>query len=181
MFALIVITVITLIFILIGDVNTLGPIVTMPFMLTYAFVDYAYFALAMSFDQQKAREERYRTSMAHWKQGKLDSENNYQTGTNYGATDPAQDLPQRKKSLPTDLDNLFPERLNYTERYQLQRQQSLPSSPTETKSLDSAKGFDRISIESKDTMTEGQKKDGGDTPGDTDELLEKKKKGNSHS
>lgn len=58
-FGLIVVTLISLIFILIGQVNTLGPIVTMPFMLTYAAVDYAYFSLAMSYDVKSRREERY--------------------------------------------------------------------------------------------------------------------------
>ncbi len=43
-----------------AQVNTLGPIVTMPFMLTYAAVDYCYFSLAMSFDKRKAREDKYR-------------------------------------------------------------------------------------------------------------------------
>lgn len=55
-YALVAITVIALIFIFIGQVNTLGPVVTMPFMLTYAAVDYAYFALAMSFDRRSARD-----------------------------------------------------------------------------------------------------------------------------
>ncbi|XP_077991345.1 solute carrier family 12 member 8-like isoform X2 [Glandiceps talaboti] len=41
-------------FIFIGHLNALGPIVTMPFLLTYAIVDYAYFSLAMSYDTQKA-------------------------------------------------------------------------------------------------------------------------------
>ena len=39
---------ISVVFILIGGVNTLGPVVTMPFMITYAAVDYAFFALTMS-------------------------------------------------------------------------------------------------------------------------------------
>ncbi|XP_006822602.1 solute carrier family 12 member 8-like [Saccoglossus kowalevskii] len=51
--ASIVVCVISIAFIFIGHVNELGPIVTMPFLLTYAVVDYAYFALAMSYDKKK--------------------------------------------------------------------------------------------------------------------------------
>lgn len=50
---------ISLLFIFIGDINTLGPVVTIPFLLTYAAVDYAYFALAMSFDQRKKQTTSY--------------------------------------------------------------------------------------------------------------------------
>jgi len=46
-------------FIFIGDINTLGPVVTIPFLLTYAVVDYAYFVLAMSFDQRKQHTTNY--------------------------------------------------------------------------------------------------------------------------
>jgi hypothetical protein len=48
-----------LLFIFIGDVNSLGPVVTMPFMLTYASVDYAYFILAMSFDWRRKHPSHY--------------------------------------------------------------------------------------------------------------------------
>ncbi|KAG1670089.1 Solute carrier family 12 member 8 [Nymphon striatum] len=57
--ALAVIAVISLIFIMVGEMNTLGPIVTMPFLLTYAVVDYAYFSLAMTFNMQKKRDARF--------------------------------------------------------------------------------------------------------------------------
>lgn len=50
---------VSLLFIFIGDINTLGPVVTIPFLLTYAAVDYAYFALAMSFDQRKKQTTNY--------------------------------------------------------------------------------------------------------------------------
>ena len=59
MYSLCVVAVITLIFIFVGDVNTLGPIVTMPFMLTYAAVDYCYFALAMSYRRRRKRDARF--------------------------------------------------------------------------------------------------------------------------
>ena len=60
-FALMVAASVTLIFIWVGQLNTLAPIVTMPFLLTYACVDYAYFALAQSFNIQQGREERFKS------------------------------------------------------------------------------------------------------------------------
>lgn len=39
-------------FIFIGQVNTLAPIVTINFMLTYSFIDYSYFCVAMSYNLQ---------------------------------------------------------------------------------------------------------------------------------
>lgn len=59
-YALMVAALVTLIFIWVGQLNTLAPIVTMPFLLTYATIDYAYFALAQSFNIQQVREERFR-------------------------------------------------------------------------------------------------------------------------
>uniref|UniRef100_A0A8C5F3A4 Solute carrier family 12 member 8 n=1 Tax=Gadus morhua TaxID=8049 RepID=A0A8C5F3A4_GADMO len=41
-------TVLTMAFIFIGQVNVLAPIVTINFLLTYSFVDYAYFSVAMA-------------------------------------------------------------------------------------------------------------------------------------
>lgn len=58
--ALVVTVVVTLIFLLVGRINTLAPIVTMPYLATYAAIDYAYFALAMTADLQRAREARFR-------------------------------------------------------------------------------------------------------------------------
>ncbi|XP_062829278.1 solute carrier family 12 member 8 isoform X1 [Anolis carolinensis] len=56
---------ITMAFIFIGQVNTLAPIVTIIFMLTYIAVDYAYFAVSMSYSlQQKSRRMRREDSRA---------------------------------------------------------------------------------------------------------------------
>ena len=52
-----------MLFILVGNLNALAPIVTMPFLITYAAVDYAYFKLAMSYDikqQQKLLDQARR-------------------------------------------------------------------------------------------------------------------------
>lgn len=50
--SLIIVALVSLLFICIGDVNFLAPIVTMPFLVTYIAVDYAYFSLAMSYDMK---------------------------------------------------------------------------------------------------------------------------------
>jgi len=59
LYGLVAVAAISLLFIFIGEVNTLGTIVTIPFLLTYAVVDYAYFVLAMSFDQRKKHTTNY--------------------------------------------------------------------------------------------------------------------------
>lgn len=48
--ALTVVGLTSLVFVCVGDLNFLAPIVTMPFLITYIAVDYAYFALAMTAD-----------------------------------------------------------------------------------------------------------------------------------
>lgn len=76
----------------------------MPFMLTYAAVDYTYFALAMSFDKRSKREKRYA-------EGLLDSEASpeHKSASGYGSI--------KKKD---DLDNLFPERRQHEAGQQVQ-------------------------------------------------------------
>ena len=59
LYGLVAVAAVSLLFIFIGEINTLGPIVTIPFLLTYAAVDYAYFVLAMSFDQRKKHTTDY--------------------------------------------------------------------------------------------------------------------------
>jgi solute carrier family 12 (potassium/chloride transporters), member 8 len=81
---------------LVGDINTLAPIVTMPFLFTYACIDYSYFALAQTFDIQTKREERFRIQA----QSPL-----YET-RNYGAT-------HQSEYHENDLDQLFPERTRH--------------------------------------------------------------------
>lgn len=59
LYAMAVVAFVTLTFIMIGEINTLAPIVTMPYLLTYACIDYSYFTLAQTFDLQHQREERF--------------------------------------------------------------------------------------------------------------------------
>ena len=56
--AVILIYVIAILFLFIGHVNDLAPIVTMFFLLTYAAVNYAFFALEMSPKEGRASYER---------------------------------------------------------------------------------------------------------------------------
>lgn len=80
------VAVVTVSFILAGEINTLAPIVTMPFLLTYACIDYAYFTLAQTFDIQHHREQRFYKPKSHT---------------------------VNSLSEVSDLDNLFPERVRH--------------------------------------------------------------------
>lgn len=94
-YAMVVIAAITLTFIFTGEINTLAPIVTMPFLLTYACMDYAYFALAQTFDLQHIREQRFRTQTPTFDRS-------------YGA-----DGQTESTEIDNDLDSLFPERIRH--------------------------------------------------------------------
>lgn len=97
-----VVATVTITFIIIGDINTLAPIVTMPFLLTYACIDYSYFALAQTFDLQTRREERYRIQA---------QSPSYET-RRYGT---AAANSHRNDGEPdnNDLDHLFPDRTRH--------------------------------------------------------------------
>lgn len=103
--AMVVVAIVTILFIFVGDINRLAPIVTMPFLLTYACVDYAYFALAQTFDIQVNREERFRVQ-AH--------------SPTYGATQIYDD----------DLDRLFPERTRHKNLHQSASSNNIASNGT---------------------------------------------------
>lgn len=112
---------VTLLFIWVGQLNTLAPIVTMPFLLTYATIDYAYFALAQSFNIQQAREERFRSVNYFLSLIRPENKENFHfirqqastkkltngASTSYGSTQ----SPNRFDS--SDLDELFPERVHH--------------------------------------------------------------------
>lgn len=88
-----VVATVTIAFIMVGDINFLAPIVTMPFLLTYACIDYCYFALAQTFDIQTKREERFR----------IQAQSPSYESRRYGAVAENDD----------DLDHLFPERTRH--------------------------------------------------------------------
>lgn len=89
-----VVATVTTTFIIVGDINLLAPIVTMPFLLTYACIDYSYFALAQTFDIQEQREERFRIQA---------QSPSYET-RRYGSVEDEDD---------NDLDYLFPDRVRH--------------------------------------------------------------------
>lgn len=90
-----VVATVTITFIIVGDINRLAPIVTMPFLLTYACIDYSYFALAQTFDIQSKREERFRIQA----QSPSYESRRYGTANEYHESN--------------DLDQLFPARIRH--------------------------------------------------------------------
>ncbi|KAL9962137.1 hypothetical protein ACROYT_G031215 [Oculina patagonica] len=87
--AAIFVAVVAVSFIMIGNLNALAPIVTMPFLLTYAAIDYAYFKLAMSYDirQQQKSAERKPQDLKKSAESRLISSENKGNGkmTSYGS------------------------------------------------------------------------------------------------
>lgn len=99
MVSLTVVALISLIFICVGDVNFLAPIVTMPFLITYIAVDYAYFALAITADVNAATAKLSISSSSCSNQSlKNLSVNEDSNATNYGSIS--------EDSQPTDATKL---------------------------------------------------------------------------
>ncbi|KAK3925781.1 Solute carrier family 12 member 8 [Frankliniella fusca] len=123
-YSMTVVAMVTITFIIIGQINTLGPVVTMPFLLTYAAVDYSYFALAQTFDMRSKREERFRYS---------EQSPTFESRDGYGAA--GRDC-QTDGHFHSDLDKLFPERLHHKKGTGSHTSdQSAVSSPEDTVSV----------------------------------------------
>nr|XP_002119745.1 solute carrier family 12 member 8-like isoform X1 [Ciona intestinalis] len=60
--AICVVGLVSLLFIFIGNLNLISPVITCNFMLVYASVDYSYFALAMSYDKRIKNFSKYKES-----------------------------------------------------------------------------------------------------------------------
>ncbi|CAG5134925.1 unnamed protein product [Candidula unifasciata] len=119
-FALVVITLVVLIFICVGDVNSLAPVVTTAFLFTYAAVDYSYFVLAMSYDKRQSREERFQVNASskavHRASSDSITSNGVTTISEYTSYRKPIDVTLNKDSFEKfagDLDKLFPERLTH--------------------------------------------------------------------
>uniref|UniRef100_A0A672GUV6 Solute carrier family 12 member 8 n=1 Tax=Salarias fasciatus TaxID=181472 RepID=A0A672GUV6_SALFA len=101
----------TMAFIFIGQVNVLAPIVTINFMLTYSFVDYSYFSVAMTF-QLRTKEKTGDLSWTRTKR-KTSSRESFRplvdtTLPNYGS---GSESPHSKGTLlafTRDMDHIFP-------------------------------------------------------------------------
>lgn len=104
LYSMAVVATVTFAFILVGNINTLAPIVTMPYLVTYACIDYSYFALAQTFDIQHQREQRFHRPRIQATIS-VDSDQN-------------------------DLDRLFPERTRH-KNLRGESSSNSPSSPTD--------------------------------------------------
>uniref|UniRef100_A0A914EHC8 Amino acid permease/ SLC12A domain-containing protein n=1 Tax=Acrobeloides nanus TaxID=290746 RepID=A0A914EHC8_9BILA len=84
---------VAIVFALLGDLNQLAILSTMPFLITYGFVNYAYVSLAMSYDLKAVHEETKKAIRRK----------------SYGSTVSVSEPAETPKSN-TVLDDLFPER-----------------------------------------------------------------------
>ena len=133
-YALIVAALVTLMFIWVGSLNSLAPIVTMPFLLTYAAIDYAYFALAQTKNMQEERDERFKQT-SHHNSRRTAAANGHDSVT--GATSPSQSFyGSTSNDSSGDLDELFPERVRH--RAMAREQSTSPTSPVPGEDLSTA-------------------------------------------
>ena len=124
--ALVLITLVVLLFVLVGDVNTLAPIVTTAFMMCYTAINYAYFALAMSYDKRQQRDLKFGPKGILTPKSREVSNGIVGYGTSGKIDERNKDSLQ---NLSRDLDSLFPERLTQRGHRHLIPQQG-PGSPT---------------------------------------------------
>ena len=57
-YATMVVLAVSIVFILVGHLNVLAILSTLPYLLTYTYVNYAYVSLAMTYDLQTQRDAK---------------------------------------------------------------------------------------------------------------------------
>lgn len=102
----------TLAFIFIGQVNVLAPIVSINFMLTYSFIDYSYFSVAMTFRLQR-KETRDPPVDGHRRSSRPGSRSLIEvTLPNYGSDSKTLHLKGTLLEFTRDMDQMFPSSSN---------------------------------------------------------------------
>lgn len=111
MAAIILTSLLTLAFIFIGQVNVLAPIVSINFMLTYSFIDYSYFSVAMT---SKLRTKDEKDAPASAKANRTSSRRQScrplieVTLPNYGSREHNLHLNGTLLEFAKDMDQIFP-------------------------------------------------------------------------
>lgn len=98
-------------FIFIGRVNVLAPIVSINFMLTYSFIDYSYFSVAMTFHLQskEKRDPLIPAKVNHCRSGRQSSKPLIEaTFPNYGSRGESLQNKGTLLEFTKDMDQIFP-------------------------------------------------------------------------
>lgn len=104
----------TLAFIFIGQVNVLAPIVSINFMLTYSFIDYSYFSVAMTFQLQRKEKRDSLLGRAHPRRSSRPGSQPLIEVTlpNYGSGSKTLHLKGTLLEFTKDMDQMFPSASN---------------------------------------------------------------------
>lgn len=160
----------TLAFIFIGQVNVLAPIVTINFMLTYSFIDYSYFSVAMTF-QLQLKGKRESLAACHHRSSRPGPRPRIEvTLPNYGSGSKTLHLQGTLLEFTKDMDQMFPSNPKVdhgvveTSGKQLHRRNRRADVGTKQKLMDSF-GLDLNSnVFSEETAVEASSKPSGDAP-----------------
>ncbi|XP_056896097.1 solute carrier family 12 member 8 isoform X1 [Takifugu flavidus] len=100
----------TLAFIFIGQVNVLAPIVSINFMLTYSFIDYSYFSVAMTFQLQRKEKRDSLLGRGHHRRSSRPGSQPLVEVTlpNYGSGSKTLHLKGTLLEFTKDMDQMFP-------------------------------------------------------------------------
>lgn len=104
----------TLAFIFIGQVNVLAPIVSINFMLTYSFIDYSYFSVAMTFQLQRREKSDSLLGRVHPRRPSRPGSQPLIEVTlpNYGSGSKTLHLKGTLLEFTKDMDQMFPSASN---------------------------------------------------------------------